>query len=268
MHATTKSLLASALALAASCASPTQSFNEGARTTATPTRPTYSQSTFTTAPGTFELETGVYVDPSDASSVPTTFKYGVNDRADVQVSFSPASAVEGGGVGVGDLTLGWRQRLTEQQQGHLSLAYLAQIKLPTADEDKGLGSGEFDALLAGIGTVPMTDWAMTGYVELGLIGDPTGGGADLQLALAAAGDKALAGNAGVFGELAGVFNGEQDYDAIFTTLGGTWSPVPGLVLDTGMVLGLSDDAPDYAFVIGLTRNLGPARGYAVSRSRN
>lgn len=268
MHAAPKSLIAALLVLAASCASPTQSFNEGARTTATPTRPTYSMSTFTTAAGTLELETGVYVDPSDASSVPTTLKYGVTDRADALLTFSPASAVEGGGVGIGDVYLGWRQRLTEQQQGHLSLAYLAQVKLPTANEDKGLGTGEFDAFLAGIGTLPMTDWSMTGYAELGLVGDPNGSGADLQVAVAAAGDKALSGNAGLFGELAGVFNGEQDYEAVFTTLGGTWSPVPGLVLDSGIVLGLSQDAPDYAFVVGLTRNLGPARGYAMSRTRN
>jgi hypothetical protein len=192
----------------------------------------------------------------------------VNERADVLVDFSPARAVEGGGVGVGDVVLAWRQRLTEQQQGHLSLAWLAQLKLPTADEDKGLGTGELDALLAGVGTLPMADWSSTVYGELGLVGDPTGSGVDLQLALAAQGDKALGGGAGVFGELAGVFHGEEDHDAIFTTLGGTWSPAPGLVLDSGIVLGLSEDAPDFAFVVGLTRNLGPARGYAVSRSPN
>lgn len=268
MQHSMRSLLAAALALTAACASPTQSWNEGARTTATPTRPIYSNSTFTTAPGTLELETGVWVDPSDASSIPTTLKYGVTDRADAFVTFSPASAVEGGGVGFGDVFLAWRQRLTELQQGHLSLAYQAQIKLPTANDAKGLGTGEFDALLAGIGTLPMNDWSATGFVELGLLGDPTGSGTDLQFALAAAADKALSGGAGVFGELAGVFIDDRNYDAVFTTLGGNWSPVPGLVLDAGIVLGLSNDAPDYAIVIGLTRNLGPARGYAVRHSPN
>lgn len=264
----TPSVCAAALALVAACASPSASWKDGAQTTATPTRPTYSKSTFTTAPGTLEVETGVYLDPSDATSVPTTVKYGVNDRADAFVAFSPASAVEGGGVGFGDVVLGWRQRLTELQLEHLSLGYLAQLKLPTADEDKGLGTGEPDALLAGIGTLPLSDASLTGFAEVGLLGDPDGSGTDLHLALAGAADKHLSGGAGVFGELAGVFVDDRNYDALFATLGGAWSPVPGLVLDSGIVLGLSDDAPDFAVVVGLTRNAGPARGYAVTRARN
>jgi hypothetical protein len=137
MQHPTQSVLAAAVAGFAACASPSASWSEGASTTATPTRPTYSNSTFTTAPGTFELETGVYFDPSDELAVPTTLKYGVGDRADAFVSLSPASAVENGGVGFDDVYLGWRQRLTEHQLGHLSLAWQAQVKLPTADEDKG-----------------------------------------------------------------------------------------------------------------------------------
>lgn len=266
MQHPTQLAFAFALALFAACASPSAAWQEGANTAASPMRPTYSKSTFTTAPGTLEVEAGVYLDPSDATSVPMRLKYGVDDRSDAFVHVAPASAVEGGGVGVGDVALGWRQRLTEQQLGAVSLAYLAQVKLPTADEDKGLGSGEFDALLAGIATLPMQDWSATGFAELGLIGDPNGSGSDLQIALAAAADQRLAGGAGVFGELAGIFNDQQNYDALFTTLGAAWSPVPGLVLDSGFVLGLSNDAPDFAFVVGLTRNLGPARGYAVSHT--
>lgn len=259
--------IASVLALLSACAAPSASWNEGTDTPATPTRPTYAHSTFTTAPGTLEVETGVYYDPSDATAVPTTLKYGVNDRTDVFADFSPASAVENGGVGAGDVYLGFRHRLTEQQLGHLSLAWQAQAKLPTADEDKGLGTGEFDALLAGIGTLPMEDWSATGFAELGLLGDPNGSGTDLQVALSAMADRRLTRGGGIFGELAGIFVDDRNYDAVFTTLGAAWSPAPGLVLDAGVVLGLSDDAPDAALVFGLTRNLGAASGYAPARVR-
>lgn len=268
MQHPSKLVLAAVLASLAACASPSASWSDGASTTATPMRPTYLHSTFTTAPGTIEVEAGAYFDPSDATSVPTTVKYGASDRADAFVDFSPASAVEGGGVGVGDVYLGWRQRVTEHQLEHLSLAWQAQLKLPTADDGKGLGSGEFDALVAGIGTLPMADWSATGFAELGLLGDPVGSGTDLQVALAGAADRRLSGGASVFGELAGVFADDRNLDSVFTTLGAAWSPVPGLVLDSGFVLGLSSDAPDFALVIGLTRNLGPARGYAVSHARN
>jgi hypothetical protein len=244
MPTRTQSVLAAALALLSACAAPSASWNEGAGTPATPMRPTYAHSTFTTAPGTLEVETGVTYDPSDATSVPTTLKYGVNDRIDVFADFAPASAVENGGVGAGDVYLGYRQRLTEQQLGHLSLAWQALAKLPTADEDKGLGTGEFDALVAGIGTLPMEDWSATGFAELGLLGDPGGSGTDLHLALSAMADRRLSRGGGIFGELAGVFVDDRNYDAVFTTLGAAWSPSPGLVLDAGVVLGLSDDAPD------------------------
>lgn len=267
MKTSTKIALAATLALLPACVSASDSWNEGAKTTATPTRPTYAHSTFTTAPGTLEVETGMYYDPSDATAIPTTLKYGVNERADVFVDFSPATSIENGGVGSSDLYLGWRQRLTEQQLGHLSLAWQAQAKLPTADENKGLGTGEFDALLAGIGTLPMQDWSATGFAELGLLGDPTGSGVDLQVALSAMADRRLTGGGGIFGELAGIFVDDRNYDAVFTTLGATWSPAPGLVLDAGVVLGLSNDAPDAALVVGLTRNLGAASGYAPARVR-
>ena len=199
-------------------------------------------------------------------ATPTTIKYGLDDRSEGFVGFSPGNAAEGAGVGFGDIQLGWRQRLTEIEVGHLSLAYQALINVPTGDEDKGLGTGEFDAFLAGIGTMPMNDWSTTGMVQVGLVGDPTGG-SDFQLGLAGAADRAMGGGAGLFGELAGVFTPDENFDSIFTTLGGTWSPTPGLVLDTGIVVGLSSDAPDFQWVIGFTRNIGALGGYALRRTR-
>ncbi len=89
---------------------------------------------------------------------------------------------------------------------------------------------------------------------------------DAQLALAGMADHPVGGGASVFGELAGIFVPDKDLDSVFLTVGGAWSPVPGLVLDTGFVLGLSQDAPDFALLIGFTRSLGPVRGYAPAGS--
>jgi hypothetical protein len=268
MHNRSQSAFGAAviLCLAAACASPKKSWEEGAKIAVTPQRPSYSSNTYTTAPGTLEVEAGVLIDPSDALDTGFVMKYGYDDRSEILVGVLPGVAVEGAGVGFGDLRLGWRQRLTEHQLGKLSLAYQALVKLPTADENKGLGTGEVDGFIAGIGTLPMEGWSATGYVELGLLGDPVNSGTDLQLALAGAMDRAMAGATSVFGEVAGIFIDDQDHNSIFTTLGANWSPTPGLVLDTAVLVGLSNDAPDFQFLVGFTRNLGRASGYAPRRN--
>src|SRR5688572_27384567 len=151
------------LALISSCASPQASWDQGSQTEVTPQRPKFSKSTYTTAADTLEVETGLAIDPSDSVNTPTTLKYGVNDRAEAFIGLSPVVAVENGGVGFGDLLLGWRQRLTEHQMDHLSIALQGAVKVPTANEDKGLGSGEFDAFAAVMGSLPKQHWMFNGF---------------------------------------------------------------------------------------------------------
>lgn len=248
-----------------SCASPNTSWREGAETQVSPQRPTYSSSTVTTAAGTLELEGGLLSDRGDGASTPATLKYGIDESREATLGFSPIVAADAGGTGFGDLLLGYRQRLTELKEDDLSVGWMASLKLPTANEDKGLGTGEVDVFVAGIGTLPVEEWMVTGFAQMGLVGDQYGSGMDGQMGLAAAASRPLEGGAGVFGELAGVFTPDQNYDSLFTTLGGTWSPTPGLAFDMGFVIGLTSDAPDFQFVIGLTRNFGSAVGYAPRR---
>ena len=264
-HWATAALL---LALASSCRAPTASFNEGAEIQAVPQRPTYSSNTYTTAPETLQLELGASLDPDDAAAMPTTLRYGFDERNELFADVSPITAVEGAGVGVSDLFVGWRQRWADPEGEQLGLAWQGTLKFPTGDEDKGLGTGEFDAFFAGISTLQQQDWSATGYLQFGLLGSPTGSGVDPQYGLAAAADRSVAANTAVFGELAGVFTPDQNSDIVFTTLGGVWSPTPGLALDAALRIGLSSDAPDLEFVIGFTRNLGRASGYAPRSARN
>ena len=256
---------AALLSVLFACASPQASWQEGAETPASPQRPTYSSSTVTTASGTLELEAGLNTDRGDGASTPATLKYGIDERMEVSLGFTPIVAADAGGTGFGDLLLGYRQRLTELNEDDLSVAWMASLKLPTANEDKGLGTGETDVFVAGIGMLPVEEWMAVGFAQLGLVGDPYGSGMDGQIGLAGAMSRPLEGGAGVFGELAGVFTPDQNYDSLFTTLGGTWSPTPGLVFDMGFVIGLTSDAPDFQFVIGLTRNFGSVVGYAPRR---
>jgi len=255
------------LALAAACAAPSASWREGQDVTATPQRPTFSKNAATTAQGTVEIEAGLLRDPGDLFDTPTTLKYGLSERDELFVGFAPFKMVElpgDDGEGFGDLLLGWRQRFFEDTDDGTSVAWQAALKLPTADEDEGLGSGELDGFLAGILTVSQGTWSTTGFAQLGLLGEIDGSGVDHQEALAGVFDYGLKNtNTGLLAELAAVFTPERDLEEVFTILGVNWSPLPGVVLDTGVLFGLSSDAPDFQYFVGITRNLGRISGYAL-----
>ena len=142
------------LALAAACAAPSASWREGQDVTATPQRPTFSKNAATTAQGTVEIEAGLLRDPGDLFDTPTTLKYGLSERDELFVGFAPFKMVElpgDDGEGFGDILVGWRQRFWQQQESGTAAAWQAAVKLPTADEDEGLGSGEVDGFLSGVG---------------------------------------------------------------------------------------------------------------------
>lgn len=255
------------LVLIAACAAPSASWVEGQDVTATPQRPTFAKNTSTTVQGTVEAEFGLLRDPGDLFDTPTTFKYGLSERGELFIGLSPFRVVElpgDDGEGFGDILLGWRQRFLENSDDGTSLAWQAALKLPTADEDEGLGSGELDGFIAGILTVSQDTWSTTGFAQFGLLGELDGSGVDHQEALSGVFDYGLKNtNTGLLAELAAVFTPERDLEEVFTILGVNWSPLPGVVLDTGVLLGLSSDAPDFQYFIGFTRNLGRISGYAL-----
>jgi len=255
------------LALAAGCAAPSASWREGEDVTATPQRPTFARNTSTTAQGTVEVEAGLMREPGEQFATPATVKYGLSSRDELFIGFTPFKMVElpgDDGEGFGDVLVGWRQRFYEHESEPATAAWQAALKLPTADEDEGLGTGEFDGFLAGIVTYAQEDWSATGFAQFGLLGEPDSSGVDHQEALSGVFDMGLPdSNAGVVAELAGVFTPEQDLEQVFTTLGVNWSPLPGVVFDTGVLLGLSHDAPDFQYFVGITRNLGRISGYAL-----
>jgi hypothetical protein len=100
------------------------------------------------------------------------------------------------------------------------------------------------------------EWTLTGYGSLDLVGDPTDKGVDTGYTLAFAGNALVKGQWGAYGELAGVFVPNQNYDPIFSYLGAYYEFADWLVFDLGVLVGYNKDAPDFALTFGLTRNFG------------
>lgn len=145
------------------------------------------------------FETGTYGAPSSTETwyLPVTLKKKFSDGAFVSVTVpfvsqsgdASVSTVDGspfkikqstGAVaessGLGDMVLrGGYNLVTESSKSPFDLALTGKIKVPTADESQGLGTGEFDAG-AGLEFAKTLPSGFTGYLDLSytLIGDPPG----------------------------------------------------------------------------------------------
>lgn len=227
-----------------------------------PQRPTLSSDTSTTAQGTLEVETGVDLDPDDRFGLPTTLKYGLSDTGEVSLGLSLFERIDRPGDdadGPSDVTVATRHRVWER--GPDSAAFQLATKLPTADEDEGLSSGELDFGAAGILSHSGSPLSWTAFGELSWLGDPSGG-TDPRQALALAASVPGPGASSLFGELAHI--GGSGPDQQFATLGTAW-PAGDAVLDLGVRLGIDDDAPDLVLLVGMTLNL--ARPWAPTAPR-
>ena len=226
----------------------------------TPQRPTFSQNTSTTAPGTTELEAGVSIDPGDFFDTPTTVKYGVTENSEISVSMAPYQWLErqgSDGEGIGDLFVAVRQRVIDVGPESPSVAYQMKTKIPTASEREGLGTGELDFFAAGILDYPIDDFWLTAFYQLGILGEPGGGGdPDIQHGFAFAGTAPVATSFSAYGELAAILTPERDDEQLIGTAGLTYLLQEGIVLDGGVAVGLSNDAPDFEILFGITTNFG------------
>jgi hypothetical protein len=188
-----------------------------------------------------------------------TLKWGMAQNAELSASWQPYQVVRQPGPdasGVGDLTIGLRYRFLDEHGVAPSAAIQVATKLPTGDEDKGLSSGETDFLASISLNKVVGPLSATLYYEADILGEPNGTGQDLANVFAAAASMSVTERLGLYAELAGTVVSEQDLGIYNTSWGLTWSPIPSLVFDAGVRVGLSDDAEDFVLVFGLTQNFG------------
>ena len=225
----------------------------------TPQRPRFSSNTRTTAGGTVEVEGGIAIDPGDQVSFPVRVKYGLEEGSETYLEWSPYQEVDVADDterGVGDVLIGYRKRFLEETQTEPAVALQLEAKIPTADSDEGLGTGETDLFVAGAGEKTFDKLRLGGFYELGLLGQVGDGGLDVQHGFAVVGTQKLDSRIEAFGEAAFVWTPAREDEQLFTTLGVNYHLAPTLMLDAAVVVGLSPDAPDFALLVGITQNFG------------
>jgi hypothetical protein len=158
-----------------------------------------------------------------------------------------------GASGVGDLTLGLRYDLPPLMEDRVFLDVTTEVKLPTADDDQGLGTGRTDVSLLGSGTVGFGDWwpyVGGGYRVAGSSGryDTQNGGMVWGGLLWQALEDGTLG-AQIDWRRALV---ESSDDPLEAMLYGMWQANEAWSLGIHALAGLSDGSPDFAVGTSLT----------------
>ncbi len=153
--------------------------------------------------------------------------------------------------GVGDTNLDLRYRFLDETDSLPEMSVHGGVKLPTADEDKGLGTGETDYRM-GIELVKeLGGWTLDLGMDYNILGDPDG--YDLDNYVSAYGDVSTSfvpGLTTIF-KLSGAQAASEESDAELAA---------GLECDydfdragtayVGMDAGLSDGSPDFSLYVG------------------
>ena len=211
--------------------------------------------------GIFEFEAGVVYE-GDPGSEHWDFPFGLTYGLvkDVEIGFAFGGQIAEAThreSGIGDLGIGAKWWFLESSAMRVRHALVPSVKLPTADDEKGLGSGE-------------TDYDLT-WVVSWAVGDRTGlhcslgytwiGGLDKNavhygLAL----DYQLADPVQWVGE---VFAGNEVTDirdaVVACNTGFRWLTTDALTLDVAAGTKLRGDAPDIVLTMGMTYSFGAER---------
>jgi hypothetical protein len=222
-------------------------------------RPLTTDDAYTVEKGKFQVETGFDFSRQDNHdnefSPSATLTYGLFERMDVGVGsaylfFNPSEGKKENGLG--DTALKIKYRPVDQKDWIPSVAISGTLKIPTASESKGLGSGKTDFNINTILTWNVSK-QMQVHVNLGytFMGEHR---EDNELNYSGAVQFILSDKWALVGEISGLnnFNGHKRDDPLSGLLGIQHMFSDNLVWDAGAAIGMNKAAPDFRLTTGLT----------------
>ncbi|OGP95657.1 MAG: hypothetical protein A2157_09295 [Deltaproteobacteria bacterium RBG_16_47_11] len=222
-------------------------------------RPLTTDDAGTVEKGEFQFEVGFDAarqDNHDREISPSlTVSYGLLKKMDVGIgsAYLFARPKEGENQnGLGDTELKLKYRLLDEKDWMPAFALTGKLKIPTASESKGLGSGKTDF---GINTIVMKNlskrWVF--YLNLGytFVGEH---GVNNEFNYSAAAQFVLTDKWVLVGEIVGVnnLNGRKGDDPISGLLGTYYLITDKMIWDAGFEIGMNKAAPDFRLTTGLT----------------
>jgi hypothetical protein len=226
-----------------------------------PARPTVSNPAEFQRPGVLQIEYG-YNANFRASGIdveqdtPLALRFAVSRRLLLELDTdSPISQTPTGGMretGAGDTQLGAQWVLQHESRTHPAIAVAYYIKLPTASDTKGLGTGGVDHNLIALISKKIDQTTVDFNAIYLLAGRTTGQGHASSGQAALAVSRNLTEQLGVQGEISGFSRNDAQPGAVFGLGVVTYQINRRVVLDGGLRFGLTRDAPRVGAVAGIT----------------
>ena len=222
-------------------------------------RPLTTDDAGTVEKGTFQIEGGfdfIRQDNHDREWGPSIIlTYGLFERMDIGLgnAYLFVNPDEGKREnGLADTELKVKYRLLDDKDWLPAVAISGMLKIPTASESRGLGSGKADFSINTIFTKNLSKrWLLNlnlGYTFIGEHGERN------EFNYSLAGQFVLSDKWALAGEIGGVnnFNGHKRDDPFSGLLGIQYMLSDLLILDTGVEIGMNKAAPDFRWTMGLT----------------
>lgn len=230
-----------------------------------PSRPGSANPAEIHKPGVLQVEIGYDANFRAAEfdaeqTLPVTLRYAATGRLLFELNFDAVNSrtdVDGTRMtGVGDTRLGLQVVALKETEKHPALAFAYYVKLPSASQSKGLGTGRFDHKLVylmskKLGVVDVD--FNTAYLIVGREDAPgwiTGG----QAAISFSGE--FKNGFGLIGELSGQSKDDIQPTGVYLLGAMTYKANRRLIFDAGMRFGLNQDAPRIGVFTGLTFGVG------------
>lgn len=214
----------------------------------------------------FAREEGEEID-GRTFTIPTIVRYGMNDSLELfaltdalidRRGDDPSTGSNLDAWGLGDLTLGTKWGMLRDEGLLPSVGSIALWKLPTADDGKGLGSGEGDLyFISTFGKTFGDVVTLNGNFGMGFISDPEEKNAFIMRKQASAEARVQLGSLTLLGEILWLSHlGSQEGVDTSVRAGAAYFLTGDLRLDASVRFGLSEAAEDFTFAVGVTIALG------------
>jgi hypothetical protein len=207
-------------------------------------------------PTTSESNNNLPETSQPADYIPTS-NYPASSGADNIYRAAAGEAVEqevkrhGSASGIGDAFVNLSYRLLEENEAMPGVSLHAGVKLPTADENKGLGTGELDyqmgvGLGKGIGR-----WFLSGGLDYNILGDPEYYDLDNYISGYTSVATQVLDNMEVSLQLsAAQAVTDVSDDSLALGIGMNYFLEKYGMVSAGLQKGLTDGSPDYSLIVG------------------
>ena len=230
-----------------------------------PARPTVSNPAEFQRPGVLQLEIGYDANfrssgnYKDQQDIPMALRFAVSRRVLIELDTdSPYSIRDADGqrnTGWGDTQLGIQFVLHHEKRSSPGVAFAYYVKIPTAIENKGLGTGRVDHSLIALVSKKFNKTTIDLNGIYLLAGRTSRNGMDSSGQAAIAATQDLSKRFGIQGEISGSSRNDLQAGSMFGLGVFTYQLNRRAVFDSGLRFGLTPGSPRLGVVAGVTIGL-------------